>query len=81
MNVTVLLFAGAAERAGTRKLDLPWEHGDTVGRVRDRVVALHPGLAPIVPSLMYAINEDYAQEGEPVMAGATLALIPPVSGG
>ena len=81
MNVSVLLFAGAAEKAGTRKLDLAWEPGDTVGRVRDRVVALHPGLAAMVPSLMYAVDENYADEGDAVKPGATVALIPPVSGG
>ena len=81
VNVTVLLFAGAAEKAGTRKLDLGWEDGDTVGHIRDRVVALHPGLAPMVGSLMYAIDETYADEGDAVAPGATVALIPPVSGG
>jgi molybdopterin converting factor subunit 1 len=81
MQVTVLLFAGVAERAGTRRIDLAFEPGDTVATVRDRVITLHPDLAPMVPTLMYALDEEYAREQDAVRPGATLALIPPVSGG
>lgn len=80
-TVTVLLFASLAERAGTRRLELPLEEGATVGEVRDRVVAQFPQLAPAVPTLMYALDEEYAREDAPVRPGSTLALIPPVSGG
>jgi molybdopterin converting factor subunit 1 len=81
VEVTVLLFASIAETAGTRKLCLPLETGDTVGRVRDRLLERFPQLAPAVPTLLYALNEEYVKEWEPVTPGATLALIPPVSGG
>jgi molybdopterin synthase catalytic subunit len=81
MSVTVLLFASLADRAGARRLELPSEEGDTVARVRDRLLAKHPALAPFVPTLLYAVNEEYARPDTPVPAGATLALIPPVSGG
>ena len=37
--------------------------------------------ASSVPTLLYALNEEYAKEWEPVPPGSTLALIPPVSGG
>jgi molybdopterin synthase catalytic subunit len=81
MGVTILLFASIAERAGARRLELPLSPGDTVASVRDRLVAAHPQLAAFVPTLLYALNEEYVRESEPVPAGATLALIPPVSGG
>ena len=81
MEVTVLLFASLAEKAGWRKRAYELREGDTVASVRDRLVAEHPQLAMAVPSLLYAINEDYVREYDPVPAGATLALIPPVSGG
>jgi molybdopterin synthase catalytic subunit len=81
MSVTVLLFASLAEKAGTRRLDLPVEAGDTVAVVRDRVLERFPQLEPFVPNLLYALDEEYVKPGEPVAAGATLALIPPVSGG
>lgn len=81
MEITVLLFASIAEAAGTRRLVLAHRAGDTVKSVRERLLDTHPQLARFVPTLLYAINEEYARENEQVPAGATLALIPPVSGG
>jgi len=81
MQVTVLLFASIAEKAGFRKLELPLEAGDTVASVRERLLLRYPQLAGFVPSLMYALNEEYVRDSADVPPGATLALIPPVSGG
>jgi molybdopterin synthase catalytic subunit len=81
MNVTVLLFASIAEKAGTRSICLPYELGDTVASVRDRLLERYPQLERFVPTLLYAINEEYAKAEDLVPANATLALIPPVSGG
>ena len=79
--MTVLLFASIAEKAGTRRLRVPLETGDTVADVRERVVARYPQLQVAVPTLLYAVHEEYAKPGDPVEPGATVALIPPVSGG
>jgi|SoiMethySBSTD1v2_1073268.scaffolds.fasta_scaffold5493277_1 molybdopterin converting factor subunit 1 len=81
MEVTVLLFASVAEKAGTRRLTVPSEPGDTVAHVRDRVLERFPQLESSLPTLLYAVDEEYVKEWAPVPAGATLALIPPVSGG
>ena len=77
----MLLFASVAQKAGVRSLAVPLEAGDTVARVRVRVVARFPQLESSLPTLLYALNEEYVRETEPVPGGATLALIPPVSGG
>ncbi len=79
--VTVLLFASAAERAGTRRLELDCEPGDTVAHLRDRLVDRFPQLLPMLPNLLYALDEEYVKTDAVVPAGATLAIIPPVSGG
>lgn len=81
MEVTVLLFASIAEKAGTRRLTVPAETGDTIAKVRDRVLARFPQIAAMLPTLLYALNEEYVKEWEPVPAGSTVAFIPPVSGG
>lgn len=81
VDVTVLLFASVAERAGARSVSLPWQDGDTVGDIRDRLVERYPALTASVPTLMYAVDEVYARATDPVRPGATIALIPPVSGG
>ncbi|MGE5594612.1 MAG: molybdopterin converting factor subunit 1 [Hyphomicrobiales bacterium] len=81
MQVTVLFFASVAEAAGTRRLEFPLHDGETVAAVRDRLVEQLPALKRFVPNLMYAVNEEYVRETDMVPGGATLALIPPVSGG
>ena len=77
----MLLFASIAEKAGTRKVVLASEPGDTVARVRDRVLERFPQIKDSLPTLLFALNEEYVKEWEPVAAGATVAFIPPVSGG
>jgi molybdopterin synthase catalytic subunit len=79
--ITVLLFASVADAMGTRRLQIGGRPGDTVADVRDRLTGEYPALKPFVENLMYAVNEEYARPETPVPEGATLALIPPVSGG
>lgn len=81
MEITVLLFASIADKAGTRRLSLPIEAGATIASVRDSLVERFPQLAESVPTLLYALDEEYVKEWEPVHPGQTVALIPPVSGG
>ncbi len=81
VEITVLLFASIAQKAGVRSLKVPFEAGDDVGRVRDRVLERFPQIRSSLPTLLYALNEEYVRESDPVCDGATLALIPPVSGG
>ena len=81
MEITVLLFASVAERAGTRKFTLELDEPATVGSARDAILARFPGLESFVPTLMYALDEEYARENDAVRPSSTLALIPPVSGG
>jgi molybdopterin converting factor subunit 1 len=79
--ITVLLFASIADALGTRKLRFGVRPGDTVAAVRDRLIEEYPKLKPFAENLMYAVDEEYARPETPVAEGATLALIPPVSGG
>ena len=79
--LTVLFFASVADRAGTRRIELPVAAGDTVGHIRDRLVERFPALEPMLPNLLYAVDEEYVRSDAPVRDGQTLAVIPPVSGG
>ena len=76
MRVTVRLFAGLRERAGTgeRELDLP-----TGSRLADVWAPLGLGAEP--DGLLYAVNKDYATGDRLLADGDEVALIPPVSGG
>ncbi len=76
VQVTVKLFAGLRERAGTsrRSLDLP--AGASAGDVWP---ALALGEEPA--GLLLAVNREYAERGHALAEGDEVALIPPVSGG
>ena len=76
MQITVRLFAGLRERAGTgeRELDLP-----DGARVAEVWGALALGDEPA--GLLYAVNRRYTEPDQALADGDEVALIPPVSGG
>jgi molybdopterin converting factor subunit 1 len=76
VNVTVRLFAGLRERAGTGQLNLELPEG---ARVSDALARMQE-LIRDVPVVM-AVNQEYAEHDQSLDAGDELALIPPVSGG
>jgi MoaE-MoaD fusion protein len=80
MNVSVRLFAGLRERAGTDRLDVELPDG---ARVADVLAALAstPVGALRPRECVVAVNREYAAPDAPVRAGDEIALVPPVSGG
>ncbi len=74
MPVTIRLFAGLRERAGTGKLEL-----DGVATVADVWPALALGDEPA--GLLYAVNRTYVERTQELRDGDEVAVIPPVSGG
>ena len=80
MRVSVRLFAGLRERAGTDRLEV--ELPDDA-RVADVLAAMEgtPVGALRPRECVVAVNREYATSDEPVRAGDEIALVPPVSGG
>jgi molybdopterin synthase catalytic subunit len=74
VRVTVRLFAGLRERAGTARLEI-----DDVTRVGDVWAKL--GLGDEPGGLLYAVNREYAAPDDALRDGDEVAVIPPVSGG
>ncbi|HEY8315991.1 MAG TPA: molybdenum cofactor biosynthesis protein MoaE, partial [Gaiellaceae bacterium] len=74
MHVSIRLFAGLRERAGTARLEV-----DGVERVGDVWAKL--GLGDEPAGLLYAVNRAYASPDDALADGDEVALIPPVSGG
>ena len=76
MRVTVKLFAGLRERAGTgdREIELPES-----AKIDAVWGALELGDEPA--GLLYAVNKEYADRDQALAEGDEVALIPPVSGG
>ncbi|MFL2635645.1 MAG: MoaD/ThiS family protein [Tepidiformaceae bacterium] len=81
MTITVLFFASLAEKIGKREIIVKYEQEDTVESITDRLIEEYPVIEIFSDTLLYAVNEEYADLTTPVDVNATLALIPPVSGG
>jgi molybdopterin converting factor small subunit len=79
-TVRVALFAGMAEAAGRRSLDVAWP-GGSVAELRRAVAEAVPAVAELVAKSAVARGDRYAADDEAVAAGDELAIIPPVSGG
>jgi molybdopterin converting factor subunit 1 len=78
----VLYFAAVRDLVGVNEeeLDLP----ASVSRVSDLVAELplvHPELAGRLGGVRVAVNEEFAQDADPIRPGDVVALIPPVAGG
>ncbi|MFM9059001.1 MAG: MoaD/ThiS family protein [Planctomycetaceae bacterium] len=78
--VRVALFAGLAEAAGGRFLDLPWA-GGTVGDLRAAVAAHAPAAAALLARSAVVVAGRHATDSDAVAGGADVAILPPVSGG
>ena len=79
-QLRLALFAGLAELAGTRSLDIPWA-GGSVGDLRQAIAAARPAVAGLLDRSAVAIGGRYADDDVPVPVGADVAIRPPVSGG
>jgi MoaE-MoaD fusion protein len=76
VQITVRLFAGLRELAGTGRQELELPDSASVGDVWP---ALELGAEPA--GLLYAVNRAYAERETELSEGDEVALIPPVSGG
>ena len=80
-TITVLYFAAARERVGLPREPLELPPGARVADVLRLLATRHPALAPLLPHLRVAVNQEFSDAEAEVPAGAELALIPPVAGG
>jgi molybdopterin converting factor subunit 1 len=76
VQITVRLFAGLRERAGTGRRDLKLPDGSSVADVWPAL-----DLGPEPAGLLFAVNKTYAEREVKLAEGDEVALIPPVSGG
>jgi MoaE-MoaD fusion protein len=80
MRVSVRLFAGLRERAGSNRVEIELPEGACVADVLAAMAATPVGeLRP--RECVVAVNREYAESHEPVREGDEVALVPPVSGG
>jgi molybdopterin converting factor subunit 1 len=81
MTVTVRLFARARDLAGADALSVELPAGATAADLRRRLAAQCPRLAPLLERSALAVDDEFADEDQPLREGSEIALLPPVSGG
>lgn len=81
MEVEVLFFARARELAGRDRARLGLRGGATVREACAALAAAYPALEKCLAASRIGVNEEFADPGAVIPAGAVLAVIPPVSGG
>jgi molybdopterin converting factor small subunit len=81
MIVRVQLFAAARDLAGAGSIELELPSDATIAVLRRELIARVPALAPLDQHLLFAVDAEYASAETKIPPGATIACIPPVSGG
>jgi molybdopterin converting factor small subunit len=76
----VAVFAGLAEAAGARIVEVPWA-GGTVADLRAAFAARAPASVPLLARSAVVVAGRHAGERDAVSPGADVAILPPVSGG
>ena len=77
----VLLFARAKDLIGADHVEIEVAAATTIGEVRRVLLQRYPRLTGLVEKSAFAVNDEYANDGTVIPAGAEVALLPPVSGG
>jgi molybdopterin converting factor subunit 1 len=81
MRVCVKLFAVARQRVGRDVVELDVPGDATILALRGALAENYPVLKDVLPHVRFAVNSEYAADGQLIPAAAEVALIPPVSGG
>jgi molybdopterin converting factor subunit 1 len=77
----VRLFARARDLVGADSLTLTLPPGATVADLRRRLGEAYPELTLLLARSALAVDGEFADDADPLPAGAEVALLPPVSGG
>ena len=81
MRIQVRFFASLADAAGVRGLELEIPEHSTVKELWDVLAGRYPKLAPHLPSILRAVNEEFRSADTVVHDGDEVAFFPSVSGG
>ena len=81
MHIAIKFFARAKDLAGTGDLTLNLPEPCTVGQAKAVLVSRYPSLRSMMPTLLMAVDGDYAADAMSLTEACELACFPPVSGG
>ncbi len=81
MRITVVYLGGSRTQAGCDRETIDVDNNTTIAGVAALVRERHPRLAPLLESVRWARNYEFAEAGESLSDGDEIALLPPVAGG
>jgi molybdopterin converting factor subunit 1 len=81
ISVRVLFFGAARDAVGHEEIDLQLVSPSDTNATRAKLFAAFPALERFGNSLLFAVNQEYAEPNREICDGDELAIFPPVSGG
>ena len=81
IKVRVLFFGAARDAVGKEQIEVEFESPINAGGARAKLLSDYPSLQRFGKSLLFAVNQQYAQSDREISEGDELAVFPPVSGG
>ena len=81
IKVRVLLFGAARDAVGQEQIEVELKSPINADRARAHLLAEYPSLQRFGKSLLFAVNQQYAENDRDIREGDELAVFPPVSGG
>ena len=81
ITVQVLFFGAARDAAHAEQVAFELPGTSTASTAREAILDKYPLLAQFGKSLLFAVNQEYAEADRQIHDGDELAIFPPVSGG